>query len=97
MAFNHPFRLAAAACLGLASAAVAAEPPLLRPAAIAASSDQQLADAVVRKLADTPGLAGYHVEISCLNGAVELEGKIKDAHRGARPHGAPESAPEGAS
>lgn len=80
MAFNHPFRVAAAVCLGWATTAGAVEPPIAKPAVVA-SADQRLADAVVRKLSETPGLNGYQVEIACLNGAVELEGRVKDAQQ----------------
>src|SRR5207248_99391 len=74
-----PFRLAAGAGLWLAAAAVAEPPthPDAVPSANAAvinPADQQLADAVARRLAESGKLRGANVDIACQNGVVALAG-----------------------
>ncbi len=78
VALRIPYRLAAAACLGLSSAAGAADLFAVKPAAVAVNSDQQLADAVANMLAQSGNLNGYRVEVSCEAGAVELTGAVRD-------------------
>jgi hypothetical protein len=82
VALRFQFRLAAAACLGLAGAAGAADAPKSLPmSAMAGASDQQLADAIATRLAQAPGLAGYQVDVSCVNGTVELTGSVASAQQ----------------
>ena len=79
MALRIPYRLAVAAALG-ASIAVGAVGPVSAAESISAvGSDQQVADAVAKKLAESNGLSGYQVEVTCVGGVVELEGTVKDA------------------
>lgn len=81
MALRFPYRLAAAACLGAATAASAAPPKFFKSPTTAAApkADQQLADAIAKKLAKTPGLSGFKAEVVCKSGTVELTGTVKDA------------------
>lgn len=81
MALRFPYRLAAAACLGLSSVAGAADAPKSLPPAMAGAADQQLADAIATKLAQASNIAGYQVEVSCVNGAVELTGSVASAQQ----------------
>lgn len=76
MALRFPYRLAAAAALGLSSLAVAGEPS--KSAHVAVHPDQQLADAIAGKLAQASGLSGYQVDVTCLNGAVEITGTVRN-------------------
>jgi hypothetical protein len=76
VALRFPYRLAAAAALSLSSLTVAAEPH--KPAQVVVHADQQLADAIANKLAQAPGLSGYQVDVTCLNGAVELTGTVRN-------------------
>lgn len=83
MALRFPYRMAAAACLGVATAASAAPPKFFKSstppaAAKAGKADQQLADAIAKKLSATPALKGLKVDIACRSGAVELTGSVRD-------------------
>lgn len=78
MALRFPYRLAAAACLGLSTFAVAADKKVAPVAATAAHADQQLADAIANKLAQAPGLSRYQVDVLCQSGAVELTGSVRN-------------------
>ncbi len=81
MKLRLPTRLAAA---GLCVSSVAlAQPPATMPqdavpSAVGTSHDQKLADAVAKRLADSP-MRGYQVEIVCLNGVAEVSGTATDA------------------
>src|SRR5262245_47648124 len=80
VALRFPYRLAAAACLGLSSVAGAADAPKLFPsAAVAGQAVQTLADAIASKLAQAGSLHGYQVEVTCVAGNVELTGSVGDA------------------
>lgn len=82
MALHFRLRLAAAACLGLAGVAQAADAPRPLPAsAVSASADQKLADTIAARLAQSPGLAGFHIEVSCVGGGVELTGTVASARQ----------------
>jgi hypothetical protein len=79
-----PYRLAAAAGLWVSSLGFAGEPApiaLNPPPAIdaTAQADQALADAVANRLGGAPHLRGYQVEITVVNGTVELSGTVADA------------------
>jgi hypothetical protein len=78
-----PYRLAAAVGLSLSSLGYAQEPARLPvgpeiPLTAAVQADQHLADAVAERLAQTPNMHGYQVEIVVVNGAVELTGTATD-------------------
>lgn len=76
MALRFPYRLAAAAALGLSSMAVAAPPA--KPAKVSVNADQQMADTIAGKLAQSPTLSGYHVDVTCVSGSVELKGTVRN-------------------
>lgn len=76
MALRFPFRLAAAAALGLSPFALAAEPA--KSASVSFHPDQQLADTIAGKLAQSPLLSGYQVDVSCTSGLVELTGSVRN-------------------
>lgn len=76
MALRFPYRLAAAAALGLSAVAVAAEPA--KPAQVSFHSDQQLADTLAGKLAQSSALSGYQVDVSCSAGTVEITGSVRN-------------------
>jgi hypothetical protein len=78
VALRFHYRLAAAACLGLSGAAGAADFSAVKPAVVAASPDQQLAEAVAGRLAQSGNLKGYRVEVTCDAGLVELTGAVRD-------------------
>lgn len=78
MALRKPYRFAAVACLGLSSAVGAADLFAVKPAAVAADADQQLADAVAGKVGQAGNLNGYRVEVTCMAGSVELTGAVRD-------------------
>lgn len=76
-------RLAAALGLCVSSAAVAQKPPAHMPqdavpGSASHSHDQKVAEAVAKRLADSP-MRGYQVEIVCLNGVAEVSGTAADA------------------
>ena len=79
MTLRTPFRLAAGACLWLAAAA-GAQPPTHADAVPSANAavinpaDQQLADAVARRLAESGKARGANLDIACQNGVVALAG-----------------------
>ncbi len=83
MKIRLPFRLAAASGLWLSTLGFAQEParlPVGPPMTVdaAVQADQQVADAVAARLAQTPHLRGYQVDIVVVNGSVDLRGSATE-------------------
>ena len=85
MKLRAHYFLAAVAGVGMSSAARADEPsrlplnqPQTRVAAVAAGTNQQVAERIAQQLRKQPGLRQYSIDIAVKDGVVELHGNVGD-------------------
>ena len=85
MKLRAHYFLVAVAGVGMSSAARADEPsrlplnqPQTRVAAIAAGTNQQVAERIAQQLRKQPGLRQYSIDIAVKDGVVELHGNVGD-------------------